>query len=210
MFDFFTGIGVRHVAFNIEESAGANRSATYDVADVRGLARAFFRRYFERVAKFRGPHWVRELGGVIDSLRKHAGVVRSQASRPGAILSVDARGRVSTFSPELLTWSSADPGRFQFADLTSQPLAAMWEADRFKQTLRSIDEGWEACRQSCSYFRFCGGGAPCAKLAELGTFAGATTLYCETKLKASVDAVLDLVLDGDVDFAGPQPELFDV
>lgn len=196
VFDFFSDAGLNLVCFNVEETAGTHVSETFAGADVRGHARAFFKRYFERAAQHSAPHWVRELNGILSALEPHGASPRAQVSQPGRVLSMDWRGRVSTFSPELLTWHGEDAERFQFIDILTTSLSALAEQPAFQTAYREIERGYEACRESCGYFRFCGGGAPAAKLAERGNFAVTETSYCQTKVMASVDAFLDILVDG--------------
>lgn len=193
MFAFFTQNGMNSVSFNVEETVGAHVTPATDGEDIRELSRAFFRRYFELVAQHPTPHRVRELHAILDVVRFPIAAPRTQVSQPGRVLSFSADGRVSTFSPELLTWNTEDAEKFQFADLGTGALADLSTSEKFLAALHAIDAGYERCQRECDYFRFCGGGAPAAKFAELGRFDATATNYCRAKIMAGVDAFLDVL-----------------
>jgi uncharacterized protein len=118
---------------------------------------------------------------------------------------MSASGRVSTFSPELLTWGGPDPSRFEFVDLNTAPLSALAESQRFIETNAAIRAGIGRCRKECSYFRFCGGGTPAVKFGETGRFDVTQTSQCRAKVMASVDAFLDLLTHQSVQQANAIP-----
>lgn len=196
MFDFFFQNGIDDVSFNVEESIGVNKSRRRDTEDFRRCANAFFRRYFERASAEGVQHRVRELSNILDACRGPKLEFTTQVSQPGRVLSLSATGRVSTFSPELLTWGGSEAGRFEFVDLNTAPLSALAASPDFIDTNREILAGLERCRNECRYFRFCGGGSPAVKFGEAGRFNVTETSQCQAKVMASVDAFLDLMTDG--------------
>ena len=195
MFDFFTENHIDDVCFNIEESIGVNKVDIGEPDRRHDLARLFFKRYFERVSGHAAPHRVRELQGILDSCRAPDLEFTTQVSQPGRILSVSVDGKVSTFSPELSTWDGLDSSGFAFVDINHEPLSALAHSTRFIETNSAISAGVEQCRKACSYFRFCGGGSPAAKLGEMGRFDVTSTNQCRAKVMAPVDAFIDLLTD---------------
>jgi uncharacterized protein len=115
---------------------------------------------------------------------------RNIVVEPFGIVSVDHRGNVTTFSPELLGGKNeayddyviGNINAHDFADMAASPALAAMRAD--------IEEGVELCRAQCAYFDVCGGGQPANKIAENGTFASAATNFCRTTRMAIADLVM--------------------
>jgi uncharacterized protein len=64
------------------------------------------------------------------------------------------------------------------------------------QRLQSdITAGIEACRTTCEYFRFCGGGSPGNKIGENGTANSTTTAFCRFQYQQLIESVMTS-LDG--------------
>ena len=116
-----------------------------------------------------------------------------QETTPFAIVSVDWKGNVSTFSPELLGLAHDRYGDFTLGNVCTDSGESVLASPRFAALRRDITEGVERCRQTCAYFRYCGGGAPVNKLAENGSFASTETLFCRLNRQAMLDVVLDRI-----------------
>ena len=116
--------------------------------------------------------------------------VRTHETTPFAIISVDWQGNLSTFSPELLGLRSDRYGDFVLGNVATDSLAAVAASPRLAAIHHDIAAGVERCRETCPYFRFCGGGAPVNKLCETGSFTATETLFCRLNRQALLDVVL--------------------
>jgi uncharacterized protein len=193
MFDFYLGEGIEHVCFNVEESEGEHRSASFAETGIEGAYYRFLSEFWRLSAAHPGRiPFIREIDDAQRNIfRPHDAGFFNQLATPFAITSMDWTGNIATFSPELLGLKSpvyddfilGNVNRDRLADLADRPLLARMKAD--------IDAGIAICRESCEYFSVCGGGEPVNKLFENGSFATAETTYCRmTKMRAT-----DLVLD---------------
>ena len=66
-----------------------------------------------------------------------------------------------------------------------------------------VAAGVARCRESCSYFGLCGGGAPSNKYFENGSFDSTETLFCRLHRQALAEVVLSKMqrpeaMDSDV------------
>jgi uncharacterized protein len=193
MFDFYLAEGIEHVCFNVEESEGDHRSASFAQAGIEGAYYQFLSEFWRLSAAH--PGRIRFIREIDDAQRnifrpKDAGFF-NQLATPFAITSMDWTGNIATFSPELLGLKNplfddfvlGNINRDRLVELADRPLLARMKAD--------IDAGIALCRDRCEYFSVCGGGEPVNKLYENGSFATAETTYCRmTKMRAT-----DLVLD---------------
>lgn len=112
---------------------------------------------------------------------------------PFAILSVAADGNFSTFSPELLSASHANYGRFVFGNINQQPFISMMDSPHFRRVYSEIKAGVKQCRKTCEHFVLCRGGAPSNKVFENGTFDSTETAYCRLAKKALIDVCLSKI-----------------
>ena len=116
---------------------------------------------------------------------------RLQETTPFAIVSVDCDGNFSSFSPELLGLPSAEYGDFVLGNVHTHGFAAAAQSPRFAAIDAAIGAGIARCRQTCGYFRLCGGGAPANKYFENGSFDSAETLFCRFTRQSMLDVLLD-------------------
>jgi len=66
-------------------------------------------------------------------------------------------------------------------------------SEHFRRMEEEIARVVDSCRGSCTYFPFCGGGAPANKHFENGTFASTETLFCRLHKQACLDVTLELL-----------------
>jgi len=193
MFDFYLAEGIEHVCFNVEESEGEHRSASFAEAGIEDAYYRFLSEFWRLSAAHPGRlQFIREIDDAQRNVfRPREAPFFNQLATPFAITSMDWTGNIATFSPELLGLKSAlyddfilgNINRDQLVDLVDGPLLARMRTD--------IDAGIALCRDTCEYFSVCGGGEPVNKLFENGSFATAETTYCRiTKMRAT-----DLILD---------------
>jgi uncharacterized protein len=202
LYEFFTASGIDNVAFNIEEAEGGHGQSSLQVPDVVADHMAFMRRFRARVIGDGHRMRVREFDQALSAVtcRQPKGP-RNQQAEAGGILTFDWQGNVSAFSPELIGQSAPEYGDFVFGNPVLRPDLSVWDSIGFRRAHRDIRAGVDACRTSCGYFEFCGGGAPANKLSELGRLDGTETLYCRLTKQNLIDLMVD-ELEQELGIAG--------
>jgi uncharacterized protein len=193
LYEFYVERGIEHVGLNIEEIEGPHRESSLAAADTEVRFRRFMARFLDLAASGPGRLWVREHQSMAQAILA-AGTdapVRTQETTPFAIVSVDWKGNVSTFSPELVGLTHDRYGDFTFGRVQTDSIESMLASPTLAALRRDIAAGVERCRRTCQYFRFCGGGAPVNKLSENGSFDSTETLFCRLNRQAMLDVVLD-------------------
>jgi uncharacterized protein len=115
----------------------------------------------------------------------------TDTNTPGVILSFDHEGNISTFSPELLSFSHHIYGKFTYGNIFDCELEDIYANAKFININALIQSGISKCQESCEYFSVCGGGAPSNKLHENGTFDSTETNACRLRIKAPTDVLLE-------------------
>jgi uncharacterized protein len=196
MHDFYAAEGITQVAFNVEESEGDHVSDMFANADIRDSYRRFLDRFWRRARSVGRIEYVREIDDMIRAVfRPREAAWRNPQVEPLAMLNVDCRGNVSTFSPELLGMKNADYADFLIGNVDTDSFEQMNDSPALAAMLRDIAAGVAACAAGCDYFSVCGGGAPINKLAENGSFASTSTVFCALTQMAPADVVLGSVDD---------------
>ena len=201
---FYLENGIEHVGFNVEEIEGPNEDSSLSVEDGASRYRDFMSRFFDLAMASDPPIRVREFDNMISAVlyTGEARFLSAQESTPFAIVSVDSAGTLSTFSPELLGLPSDLYGGFGLGNVARDSFAEVLASSRFQAMARDVDAGITKCREECSYFRFCGGGAPANKYFENGSFDSTETLFCRLHRKALAEVVLSKM-------QGPRPRCAD-
>jgi len=201
---FYLENGIEHVGFNVEEIEGPNEDSSLSVEDGAARYRDFMSRFFDLAMASDPPIRVREFDNMISAVlyTGEARFLSAQESTPFAIVSVDSAGTLSTFSPELLGLPSDLYGGFGLGNVARDSFAEVLASGRFQAMARDVDAGITKCREECSYFRFCGGGAPANKYFENGSFDSTETLFCRLHRKALAEVVLSKM-------QGPRPRCAD-
>lgn len=192
LLDFYTEQRITRVGFNIEELEGANLHSSLGVGDSEQRFRRFLKRLI-RLSHQRGwPVHFRELEQFLALLIRRETVGANQQTDPMRILTVAWNGTTGTFSPELLgTTASGYPPGFAIGNLDKQDISDMAVAEPFLALAGDVAAGVDRCRSECSYFNYCGGGAPANKVFENGTLASSETMFCRLMRKATIDVVLE-------------------
>ena len=209
LYEFYRAHDIGRVGFNIEELEGVHR--TTSLIEPRGNGtiedkfRTFIDRFLERIAAERPARIsLREADGFLKALLGRQPLpLTNQQVVPGAIVSVDTQGNLSTYSPELLGIRNPDYDDFVLAGPGASGDGAAPHAENVFDTLlstagvsrmgREIVAGVERCRAECAYFDLCGGGAPANKLFENGRFDTTETLFCQLNRKVLIEALLDFL-----------------
>ena len=193
---FFEQQGVQELGCNFDEAEGHN---TQSSLVGREQAHAdFLAQLFARSAASGGALRVRELARAARLVAqplpqtqwRGVALPDNAQTLPFAIVNVAWNGDFGCFSPELLGQPSAEFAGFVLGNVASsgyfesaqrQPFTGLWSA---------ILRGVEACRGSCAYFDFCGGGSPVNKFYENGDLGSAETLFCRSMVKRPFDLAL--------------------
>jgi uncharacterized protein len=197
LIDFFAAQAIADVGYNFDEAEGQHGESSFSRCEA--AHRVFLERTLERSIDSAGRLRVRELANAFRLIADEPPTYSWRGERwpdngqtmPFALISVACNGDFSTFSPELLGQRSAAFADFILGNVHRQSYLASAQGERFRRLWSAIHRGTAACRASCAYFNYCGGGAPANKLYENGSFASAETLYCRTMLKRPFDVVLE-------------------
>ena len=194
MLAFYVEANIDKVCFNVEESEGTYVSDLFDIprAELRKRFATFLRRFWHQARASGKVKFVREIDQTVPRMFRPEGMpTRNIQCDPLAMLNVDSRGNVSSFSPELLGMKNKDYGDFLLGNITVNSLAEIHEACLGSALWRDIRAGTHACEQACEYYSICGGGSPVNKLFENGSFTGTTTSFCTLTQMVPTDLILE-------------------
>jgi uncharacterized protein len=197
MFRFFESLGAVEVGFNVEEQEGIHRSSSLNTGSAADRVEHFWERLYELYEASGHAIQIREFQRATTAILTSQGRLPWQAIArqndqvmPFRILSVDYRGQVSTFSPELLGVPDRKFGDFIFAR-AGEDLATIRSSQQFRMTAEAVMKGVKDCSRRCEYFALCGGGAPANKYFENKSFASTATMYCRTSIQIPTLVVLN-------------------
>jgi uncharacterized protein len=197
LFDFYQTNGISWVGFNVEEIEGPHTASSLQQLGTPERFRRFLRRFLSLAQAAETPMVIREFEGsaavLLGTQNRCAPGSRVQENKPWAIVNVDCEGNFSTYSPELLGMSSHTHGSFSLGNVTTDPLETVVATLQFQRLEEEIGRGVEMCERSCSYFPFCGGGAPANKYFENKTFASTETVSCRLHKQVCIDVSLELL-----------------
>ncbi|RUL90915.1 radical SAM protein [Verrucosispora sp. FIM060022] len=190
LYDYCLDLGCEVLGVNIEETEGVNtRTNAHDPAVVTGF-------WAELVAAWRRQPRI-HLREVEWSLRYAAAVLDGTADdllprRLDPIPTIAYDGSVVVLSPELAGFTDPRYGDFSSGNVLATPLHAIL-ADAAEHTawVGEFLTGVEACRSSCPYFGFCGGGHAANRYFELGRFDGTETEHCRNSKIRLLEGVLE-------------------
>ena len=192
MLEFYRSEGIEDVCFNVEESEGEHCSGLFASADPQQEFRSFLAEFWKLSRESGHIRFISEIDGMLPRIFRPDGPeMRNIQVEPFAMLNVDCRGNVSSFSPELLGMKNANYGDFIIGNIETDSLENMRQSASLRAMARDIAAGVAKCRQSCEYFSVCGGGAPVNKLTENGCFASSRTAFCSLTQMAPTDLILD-------------------
>ncbi|MCX2180839.1 radical SAM protein [Streptomyces sp. SKN60] len=190
-YGFFAELGVTALGVNVEEEEGVNhRSANADperaAAFWQALAEAWSANPVVRL---------REMSRVMDFARA---VIDDRAPAVGAasdpwdpLPTVAHDGGVVMLSPELAGFTDDRYGDFTTGNVLCDGLDLLVaEAEERTPWITEFWKGVDACRATCPYFAFCGGGHPANRYFEHGgRMDGTRTRYCSTAKIALIEGV---------------------
>jgi len=192
MLAFYLSEGIDQICFNVEESEGSHVSELFEGAELRRRYETFLRRFWHASQASGKVRFLREIDHAIPRVfRPNEAPSRNIQVEPLAMLNVDSRGNVSSFSPELLGLKNAQYADYLLGNIHTHSLAQIHDACLQSPMFRDIRTGVEACARGCEYFSVCGGGAPVNKLFETGSFTGTRTSYCTLTQMVPTDLLLE-------------------
>ena len=192
MLEFYRSEGIEHVCFNVEESEGDHVSELLASQAPEERFRRFLAHFWREARRDDRIRMIREIDGIIPRVfRPGDGELDNVQVEPFAMLNVDCRGNVSSFSPELLGLKNPAYDDFIIGNVLANSLEEMRASVAMRAMTRDIRAGVARCRASCEYFSVCGGGAPINKLSENGSFDSDRTGFCGLTQIVPTDIVLD-------------------
>ncbi|MEV4845202.1 cyclophane-forming radical SAM peptide maturase AmcB [Micromonospora matsumotoense] len=193
LYDYFLDLGCDVLGLNIEETEGVNtRSNAHDAATVTAF-------WAELVAAWRRTPRV-HLREVEWSLRYAAAVLTGTEGdllprQLDPIPTIGHDGSVTVLSPELAGFTDARYGDFSSGNVLATPLAEILAGAAGTDWVGEFLTGVEACRSSCAYFGFCGGGHAANRYFEQGRFDGTETEHCRNSKIRLLEGVLEHARD---------------
>jgi uncharacterized protein len=191
LYRFFAELGATVLGVNVEEQEGVNlRSNAHDDAAVRAF-------WAELTAAWRADPRL-EVREVEWALRYAGAALAGQADellprQHDPIPTIGQDGRVVLLSPELAGFTSPAYADFSSGSVLETPLAQIVAvaATRPAGWIAEYLNGVEGCRESCSYFGFCGGAHAANRYFEQGRFDTTETRHCRNSKISLLEGVLD-------------------
>lgn len=194
LFSFYRELDIHDVGFNIEEQEGVHDTTTLGPGLPPGSVQSFLRRFNELMRSHDFHIVVREIEETMASIRHFDGNGPiNNLVIPFGIITIDVKGGIYTFSPEIAGYASRDFETFSIGNVFTDSFEDMRDSSVLTAMSSQIAAGVELCRTSCKYFSVCGGGAPSNKVFENGTFASTSTTYCELTKKRVTDFLLETI-----------------
>ncbi len=186
---FYVENGINRIGFNVEETEGINLKSSIKSE----LAVERYKRFMNRFIVLSKEHnlRVREFNYMASVIEQRVNPLIGQQSNPFSIISIDCKGNISTFSPELIGMPNNIYGNFVFGNILETQIRSIVEFDHFQKLNNEIQAGVAKCKEHCEYFSICGGGAPANKFYENQTFASTETMYCKLTKQSLFDVVLE-------------------
>jgi uncharacterized protein len=106
---------------------------------------------------------------------------------------VDVRGDVVVLAPELMAVGESERDHFIVGNVLRTPLTQIVRASEAAEYVQAFWRGAQACRSTCQYFSYCGGGHASNKYFESGSTEGTETDHCRYSTQYVLDAVIDVI-----------------
>jgi uncharacterized protein len=191
-YDFFCELGCRSVGINIEEREGVNlHREMYDDSRVMQFWKDLFEAWranpIIRIREFAYLlSWMKAVG---TDLIDHSSTKYVIDILP----TIAWNGDVVLLSPELLGTRSAEYNDFVVGNLKRELLETILTQSMSVKYVSDFLAGVRKCRDSCSYFSFCGGGQASNKFYETGSIDSTETAFCRNSKQRLVHAVLNVL-----------------
>jgi uncharacterized protein len=193
---FFRELGISQVGFNFDEVEGPHAESSLEGKE--DAHQAFIDRMLSHMLASCGQFEVRELAYALHLIGYGHSEYRCRGQSfpenaqtvPFKLITVGWNGGFSTFSPELLGQQNRYYEDFVLGNVHTSGYLAAASSPLFTRLWRDVQSSVAACRASCPYFDYCGGGSPANKLYENDSMVTAETLYCRSMIQRPFEAVL--------------------
>lgn len=186
LYQFFCELGCMHLAFNIEETQGKNKSSIQDNDEVT----QFWKEIYEAWADNPIVE-IREIMGFASWMEYVSDPSKADKlydNLLNLLPSVGWNGDVVLLSPEFLGIES-ERYNFVVGNVNSHSLVEIVERGSKTQQVVDYEASIESCRQSCKYFDFCLGGWAINKYFENGTINSTETVNCRNMRQRLADGI---------------------
>lgn len=191
LYDFAVESGLSELGVNIEEQEGVNASTNaYDRETMIAFWAELMAAWSENPAVR-----LRELGrtlAYVDAVLKRGGDSIRQPPFVDPLPTVAYDGSVTLISPELAGFSNAQ-GSFSSGNVLEATLDEIISHGADVPWVAEFAHGLDACKATCPYFDFCGGGQPANRYFEHGRMDGTETDFCRNSKIALLEGVLQVV-----------------
>lgn len=191
IFQFFTDNNITDIGFNIEETEGVHTASSLNQTGTEERYRSFMQRFWDLTAQADGAVKVREFECICSLIYQNDRLCQTEMNTPFAIVSIDHQGNFSTFDPELLAIKTDCYGDFILGNILHDCLTSTCYTKKFQRIYQDMAAGVQRCRETCSYFGVCGGGAGSNKFWENGSFNSTETKACRYRIQIITDIVLE-------------------
>lgn len=188
IYNFFKEIGSTYFGFNVEEDEGSRDNFSINTEQYLNKFKEFFTQIYN--AQKHGGLEVREVRERRDAILYGVEELTSIVCKPFFMLNVDHLGNFSTFSPELLGTEHKRYGNFTLGNIYKNTIEDVLATKHYQKIYGDIAKGVQKCKQECSYYNLCGGGAPSNKLCENDSFNSTETFYCKSRFQIPIDIIL--------------------
>ncbi len=191
LYSFAAESGISELGVNIEEQEGVNATTNaHDQESVIGFWAELMAAWGENPAIR-----LRELGRTLAYVEAVLNDQDHASRRPPFIdplPTVAHDGSVTLISPELAGFGNAR-GSFSSGNVLDASLDEIISRAADVPWVAEFMSGVDACRNTCPYFDFCGGGHPANRHFEHGRMDGTETDYCRNGKMALLEGVLRVV-----------------
>lgn len=126
------------------------------------------------------------------------------SSLPGESCGCNCERRCGWECVDVCLWITDDNTsslwHFLLGNIFDRTLQEVLASPKLQAINTEVQRGVMRCQQTCAYFNFCGGGSPANKLSEHGAFDVTETFYCQLKIQAIIDVMLEYVEQHDPGF----------
>jgi uncharacterized protein len=191
IFSFFRENNITDIGFNMEETEGIHKSSSLDKQGIQERYRTFIKRFWDLTAQYEQEFKVREFEATCSLIYTEERLNYTEMNHPFSIVNIDHQGNFATFDPELLSVKTERYGDFILGNILKDSLESVCHSEKFKKIYQDIQDGVNLCRQTCSYFGMCGGGAGSNKYWENGSFNSSETKACQYRIQVITDLIVE-------------------
>ena len=195
MYQFFVDLDCQGLSINIEEYTGVNtqRNVLDDTLRVRqfwtDLAAAW---RAQPVITIREFYWMSRWWASVHQEGRQQQL--DELCQTNLFPTIGWNGDIVFLSPELLDTPTAYYHSFVVGNICQESFPKIVNRAKTATYVLDFVAGREACRKTCNYFSFCGGGYASSKFFELGTTAGTETVCCRNSRQQLFEAFYPVML----------------